>query len=192
MSHVDRQAIAEARLLDVEILLQHLELVLQRHFLDVRRIQRHAQQIAEAVHHPIGGVDVVRIRPEMVFSVLNRKCGCSCRCSAWSCASTSRVSRCAPSSARRSDSRAVLERVREADQEQIRHQQPVELREVFDLRRRTTSRGPADAAASAAIARDEHRSRVNAREYASAPGEVDRERRPPVAAAELVPRRHAA
>ena len=58
MSMSTRQAVAETHLLDVEVLLQHLELLLQRHLLDVRRVQRHAQQVAEPVHHPVGGVDV--------------------------------------------------------------------------------------------------------------------------------------
>ena len=139
--HLDAQTAAEPRLLDLQVLLQHVELFLERHFLDVRRVQRHPQQIAEAVDHLIGRVRrSVRISPEIVFSVLNRKCGCSWRCSACSCASTSRVSSCAAVERARLRLTPVRQRVREADEEQVRHQQPIELREVVQQRERPPAR----------------------------------------------------
>ena len=46
----------------------------------------------------------------------------------------------------------VGERVREADQEQVRHEQPVELRQVLDTRGEPPARAAARSAASAGCA----------------------------------------
>ena len=54
----DAQPAAEPRLLDLEVLLQDVELVLERHLLRARRVERHAQQIAQLIDHHVGGVDV--------------------------------------------------------------------------------------------------------------------------------------
>src|SRR5688500_9803567 len=53
-----RQTIAEARLFDLQVLREEIELLLQRHFLHADALQRHAQQIAQARDHRIGGFDV--------------------------------------------------------------------------------------------------------------------------------------
>ena len=44
----DHQAIAEAGLLDLQVLLEELELVLQRHFLRAALVERDAEQVAQA------------------------------------------------------------------------------------------------------------------------------------------------
>ncbi len=53
-----RQPILEPRLLDLEIFLQELQLLLQRHAGRAGSIERDAQQIAQPADHPIGGVGV--------------------------------------------------------------------------------------------------------------------------------------
>ena len=55
---LDRQAILEARLLDLEVLLQELQLLLQRDAGRAGAIERQAQQIAQAADHAIGGVGI--------------------------------------------------------------------------------------------------------------------------------------
>ena len=54
----DDQPIGEARLLDLEVLREEIELRLERDFLAARVLERHPQQIAEAHQGPVGGLDV--------------------------------------------------------------------------------------------------------------------------------------
>ena len=54
----DRQAILEARLLDLEVLLQELQLLLQRDARRARAVERQAEQIAQAADHAIGAVGI--------------------------------------------------------------------------------------------------------------------------------------
>ena len=58
MSNVHLQAIAEARPLDLEVLVDEIELVLERHHLRADAIERQPQQVAEPRQHRVGGVDV--------------------------------------------------------------------------------------------------------------------------------------
>ena len=52
------QTVAEARLFDLQILGEEVELLLERHFLHADALQRHAQQIAEPRDHGVRGIDV--------------------------------------------------------------------------------------------------------------------------------------
>ena len=56
--HDHPEPVGEARLLDVQVAAQELELLLQRHFLDADRRQRHAEQVAQLRQHLVGGVGV--------------------------------------------------------------------------------------------------------------------------------------
>ena len=56
--HADSQTILEARLFDLEILLQELELFLQRDLGLAAAVERDAQQIAQPADHPIGGLRI--------------------------------------------------------------------------------------------------------------------------------------
>ena len=57
-SNATVETVAEARLLDLEVLGQEVELLLERHFLHADASQREAQQVAEPRQHRVGGVDV--------------------------------------------------------------------------------------------------------------------------------------
>ena len=58
--HVEHngQTIPEARLFDLQVLREEIELLLQRHFLHADVLQRHAQQVAQLRDHVVGGIDV--------------------------------------------------------------------------------------------------------------------------------------
>src|SRR6476660_3954750 len=53
---VDRQAILKTRLLDLEVLLQELELLVERHAGGIGARKRDAQQVAQATDHAVGGL----------------------------------------------------------------------------------------------------------------------------------------
>ena len=102
-------------------------------------LERHPQQVAEPVDHPVGGVDVgahqagdrvqrveqeVRVQlPLQRLQLRLDQAGLEVR----------RVERA------RLRLAPVGQRVRQADQEQVGHEHPVELGEELDLRRHATS-----------------------------------------------------
>ena len=53
-----RQAVAEARALDVEVAVEELKLLPERHLLRGRRVERQAQEVAEPRDHLVGRVRV--------------------------------------------------------------------------------------------------------------------------------------
>ena len=55
----DAKAIVEARLLNVDVLLQERELLMQRDFVHADAVERHAQQVGELERHVLGGFAVV-------------------------------------------------------------------------------------------------------------------------------------
>ena len=54
----DDEAIGEARLLDLEVLCEEVELGLERDFLLAELLERQAQQVAQPHQRPVGGLDV--------------------------------------------------------------------------------------------------------------------------------------
>src|SRR5262249_41674287 len=56
--HADSETILEARLFDVEVLLQELGLFLQRHLRLAAAIERDAEQIAQPADHSVGGIRI--------------------------------------------------------------------------------------------------------------------------------------
>ena len=56
---VDGKTIPEARILDLQIAVEDLELFLQRDLRAIFQIERHAEQVAEADDHGIGGGGIV-------------------------------------------------------------------------------------------------------------------------------------
>ena len=112
MSNVDRETILEARLLDLEVLLQELDLLLQRHASarPMRSNVRRSRSLSRLIMRS-AAPDRVCTSVEIACSVLNRKCGCSSASSVFSRASTRRVSSCAALSVARLRLAVVPERV---------------------------------------------------------------------------------
>ena len=58
ISYLTGQAILEADLFDLEVLLQELELLLKRHGRRAGTIEGKAEQIAQAADHAVGGIRI--------------------------------------------------------------------------------------------------------------------------------------
>ena len=69
MSYAHSETILEARLLDLEVLLQELELLLQRHSGRARSRERHPEQVAQPADHPVGRFRLVHQRRDRVQRV---------------------------------------------------------------------------------------------------------------------------
>lgn len=105
----------------------------------------------------------LRIRLEIVCSVLNRKCGWSCRCSAYSCASARRVWSRSALSARSSASYQYAMACPRLTRQKVRRQHPVELHEIVPLEVTRPVHGchSASAEGKEERARHQHGRRVN-------------------------------
>src|ERR1039458_182113 len=57
--HFHPQAVLEACLLDVNVLLQKSQLAAERHFVDADRVERQAQQVRQLQCHVFGGGTIV-------------------------------------------------------------------------------------------------------------------------------------
>ena len=140
---MDTETRSESGLFDVEVLAQRVELLLERHFLPARRVQRHAQQIAQLVDHDVGrihvranqaGDGVQGVEEEMRVQLPLQRL---------------QLRLDQPRLEPRRVERTLLglapvdQRVGQADQEEIRHQLPVKLLDVLAHRRLTRSSGQA-------------------------------------------------
>ena len=141
-----RQAILESGLLDLQILLQELELLLQRDARRAAAVERQSQQIAQAADHPVGrvrvGVDqrrdrVQRVEQEMRVQFRLERLQPRLRQLRFEL----RLLHCA-----RLRLAVVAERIARRRRSSIRHQRPVEVGQVDALHGDASSRRSSDLA----------------------------------------------
>src|SRR6202035_3203492 len=132
--HRDREAALEPRLLDFEVLLQHLELLLQRDLLGARCVERHPKEVTQAIDHQIGRIQVDPHQPGNRVQRVEQKVRVKLALHRLQLRLHQTGLQMGGVEGARLRLAAVGQRVREANQEQVRHQHPVKLSEVFQAR----------------------------------------------------------